>query len=120
MTTTPEAPSIDPRWQQRYVARNRADAAELTAKLGPDVLDAPAEGLILALKEYGVTQITEDLVYILWAAQPIFGTFVVAHTMNTCGGGEREIHHVMAHVTDGLDFAGAVLLRLEQRIGEEI
>jgi hypothetical protein len=119
--TAPPAPSADPRWDRPYIARWRAEAAKHRERQTAATIDVNVEALISYLKEdVGVTHITEDLLYLLWATVPLLSTFIHARIAQTCGNPQQCGVNSLAHAVDGLEFGAASLLELESRIGQVI
>lgn len=120
-TTAPPPPSLNPRWQTQEVAAWRQAAAEKHQHLTDEQVDNYVEACVEHLRAVGgVSEVTEDLVYVLWVTLPMWSAFVAVRTAQTCGNPLVCGASTMAHFNDGILVAAASLLELEQRIGKAL
>lgn len=119
-TPNPELPPIDvkppsdhPRWQNDQLVQWRREGARLRQNLLPAVMDANVQGVMAYLGYLGFTELTEDLLYVLWVSLPINFKFIQTRTVAVCNNPQVCASSALGHVNDGLDFAAAHLLYIE-------
>lgn len=118
MTTTPPPPSSNPQWQDPKIQEWRQDAARLRDRFvaaGDECLDHNDSWTTDYFRHYGIKQVTEELVLLMWVTLPFLMSFVQARLRQDYPHGQ---YVMLTALSRGLDFAGIELLRLEQRIGE--
>lgn len=116
----PVAPDVDERWSNTQIETWRKDGARLRETLRPETIDHNVTWMRGYLKEFGYTEITADLLYVFWTTMPVWMSFIVKRTEVTCEHPKTCGRASLQHAADGMDFAAAILLSLEQHIGEEM
>lgn len=81
--------------------------------------EAAHEDLVGTLRQLGVKVITDDLLFVMLASGLTAGGTIAWHSAATCGA-PYSVPHTIQHVTEGLIFYAAVLVRARQFEGVEI
>lgn len=121
--TPPEAPSKNPQWQDQKIQAWRLDADSMRNHMRENLLGEALQHNREWSKQYfgsyGVPEVSEEMVLLLWLALPWLSAFVQARLRQTAPD-PLTADTVHRYLMDGLDFAGVCLLELESEIGTRL
>lgn len=115
----PTPPTDDARWGSSAIPSWRSQSAIYEARTTEEILVENEQTVVEILHDYGVSELTPDLIYVLWATIGMSFGFIRGRVSVTCQSPQCS-HATLYHTQDALAVLGASILRLERRIGERI